>query len=89
MVGLFLPSMMSIRSTESLKELSRDNDGVSLAPVLFALASDARGPADALIETVLDKNFALEEGTGDSRSKSDFGDENESEYVSFMLDFLL
>lgn len=54
---------------------------MSLAPVLFALASDATRPADAPIETVLERNFALEEGTGDSRSKSDFGDENESEYL--------
>jgi hypothetical protein len=64
-----------------LNELSRDNDGVSLAPVLLALDSDSTGPADAPIETVLKRNFVLEGGTGDSRSKSDFGDENESEYL--------
>jgi hypothetical protein len=64
-----------------LNELSRDNDGVSLAPVLLALDSDSTGPADAPIETVLERNFVLEGGTGDSRSKSDFGDENESEYL--------
>ncbi len=52
------------RSTESLNELSRDNDGEgSLAA---APTSECAGPVDAPNDIALDKNLEVEAGTGDS-----------------------
>jgi hypothetical protein len=52
------------RSTESLNELSRDNDGEgSLAA---APTSECAAPVDAPNDIALDKNLEVEAGTGES-----------------------